>query len=463
MRAVEMMDQRATTKDAPYKEVPYSQPDGRLKKRDDGCYIIESNYELGDYESNIVNYLNQWAEKTPDRIWMAERDPANPDADWRTITYGEGKKRVDSISQALIDRGLDETTPVMILSQNSINHALLVFGCMQIGVPASPIATAYSQLPPAFNKLHHTVELLEPKVIFAEDGKSHEKGLKSLDLGGIELVCCTNPPEGLKATPWDDLISRAPSNQVGDAYGKTGPDSVGKYLFTSGSTGMPKAVPQTQRMMCADQKALKVVIPEQPDKPSVYLDWLPWNHCYGGNSNFHGVLREGGTFYIDDGRPLPGQFEKTVRNLREISPTRYLGVAVAHALIVEQLEKDVSLRKTFFKELDYLAYGGASLPQEIWQRYQDLAVKEKGHKILFYTGWGSTETAPVASTLHWPYDGTGNIGHPLPGVTLKLVPVGTKMEVRLKGDIIFPGYYRQPDKTEAAFDEEGFYRIGDAL
>ncbi|MBI1181313.1 MAG: AMP-binding protein [Alphaproteobacteria bacterium] len=452
------MDQKTTL--APFMPIPHAEPRGRMTRRPDGSIIVENLLELGPYERNVVAYLHKWAQKRPGQVWLAQRAK---DRSWETVTYAEGLARVNALSQALLDRGLDQAKPLMILSGNSINHALLVMAALQVGVPASPVATAYSTMPGAHAKLHHVFDLIEPKLLFVEQGTPFEAALGALDLAGVELVVHDDPPRGFAGTPFADLLATTPTDAVRAAYERTGPDTVGKYLFTSGSTGMPKGVPQTQRMMCSNQKAGEVIFPNDPSYVPVIVDWLPWNHCYGGNSNFNGILREGGSLYIDDGKPVPELVGRTLDNLREIAPTEYLSVAAGHAMVVHALEEDEGLRRNFFSRMRKLGYGGASLPHEVWQRYQDLAVRETGQRLLFRTGWGSTETAPVSSTLYWPIEGTGNVGLPMPGTTLKLVPNGDKLEVRVKGDNIFPGYYRQPEKTADAFDEEGFYKIGDAM
>lgn len=454
------MDKSVETSAAPFLEINRAQPNATLERRDNGEMIMRSGYALGECESNIVNYLRRWAVEAPDRVWLAQR---GKDGEWETVTYGAAMAEVKALSQALLDRGFDQATPLMILSGNSIAHALLTFAAMQVGVPVAPIAVAYSTMGGALKKLHHVVDLLEPRMIFVESGADFQGALEALTLDGVEVVCREDPPSDVTATSYSDMASTAPTDAVDVAHGRTGPDTVGKYLFTSGSTGMPKAVPQLQRMMCANQKASSILFPPDPDNPPVIVDWLPWNHCYGGNSNMFGLLREGGTFYIDDGRPIPGQFDATIRNLREIAPTKYLNVAAGHAMLVHELEEDTDLRRHFFSRMTALAYGGASLPEELWRRFQDLAVKELGKRLIFYTGWGATETAPVSSNLHWPYEGSGNIGHPLPGMELKLVPNGSKLEVRVRGDHVFEGYYRQPEKTASSFDEERFYKIGDAV
>lgn len=350
------MDKSVETGAAPFLEINRAQPNAILERRENGEMILRSGYELGDCESNVTNYLRRWAKEAPERTWLAQR---GKDGAWETVTYGAAMAQVNALSQALLDRGFDQTTPVMILSGNSIAHALLTFAAMQVGVPAAPIAVAYSTMGGALKKLHHVVNLLEPKMIFAETGSMFQGAFDALSLDGVEVVCREDPPGGVQATLFSDLAGTTPTDAVDAAHAQTGPDTVGKYLFTSGSTGMPKAVPQTQRMMCANQKASSILFPPDPETPPVIVDWLPWNHCYGGNSNVFGLLREGGTMYIDDGRPIPGQFDATIRNLREIAPTKYLNVAAGHAMLAHELEADAALRKHFFSRLTALAYGDA--------------------------------------------------------------------------------------------------------
>jgi feruloyl-CoA synthase len=454
------MDQKTDTSAVPFLPVPMAEPKATLERRDNGELVVHCDYPIGDFGPSIVAFLHRWAAETPNNMWLAER---GHDGDWIKMNYGDALTRVNAISQYLLDRDFTADTPVMVLSGNSIEHALLSFGAMQIGVPYSAIAQPYSTMGGGFKKLHHVVNLIKPRLIMVQEWAPYAEALSQLDLDGIEVVCVEDIPAGADATSFAYLLDTSPTAAVMAAYDTTNLETVGKYLFTSGSTGMPKAVPQTQRMMCANMKGNEILFPPDPENKPIYLDWLPWNHCYGGNSNFNAVLRDGGEFWIDDGRPLPGQFDATLRNLREVRPTRYLGVATSHGMMVTALEKDPELRKIFFSRLTHLGYGGASLPQEVWERYQTLAAQETGHRIMFYTGYGSTETGPVAATLYWPYEGTGNIGLPMPGTTMKLVPNGSKMEVRMKGDSIFPGYFQMSEKTAESFDEEGFYKIGDAL
>jgi feruloyl-CoA synthase len=312
-------------------------------------------------------------------------------------------------------------------------------------------------------KLRYIFELIRPGLVMVQDGPTFAKALAALDLRGVTLVHVQRAPEGLDSLPYAALAATKVTPAVDAALARVNGDSVGKLLFTSGSTGMPKAVINTQRMMCANlTMAMQTRALAPDDPPPVYLDWLPWNHTMGGNATFHTLLGHGGTLYIDEGRPLPGAFDTTLRNLREVSPTTFSNVPAGYAMLATALEQDEELAQRFFARLNLLSYGGATLSDDLYRRMQALAVKHTGRRIVFFTGWGSTETAPTATSTYWETERVGLIGLPHPGVELKLVPAGPKYELRLRGSIVTPGYHRQPELTKAAFDEEGFYRIGDA-
>jgi feruloyl-CoA synthase len=312
-------------------------------------------------------------------------------------------------------------------------------------------------------KLKYLFDLIRPAVVMVQDGPAFEKALKALPLDGVIVIHVARPCEGIKSIAFADLAATPVTRDVEDSIAQIAPDTVGKLLFTSGSTGMPKAVINTQAMMCANAAMMMQVRPRDPDAPqATYLDWMPWNHTMGGNALFNPVLTDGGTLYIDDGRPMPGMIEETLRNLREISPTYYANVPAGYAALAAAMEKDDALCRSFFKNLGMMAYGGARLPDDLYDRMQALAVRTTGERIVFYTGWGSTETAPTSTGTYWDTERVGLIGLPFPGVELKMVPVGEKYELRLRGVHVTPGYFGQPDLTAAAFDEEGFYCIGDA-
>jgi len=444
---------------APFRPLSALPPAVDVERRQDGTLILRCPYPLGDYESNIVAYLRRWASETPDRIMLAER---GCDRSWRKIAYREMRELADAIGQSLLDRGLNRDRPLMILSGNSIAHAAMTLGALTVGVPVAPVSPAYSLVSTDYAKLRHVFGLVEPGMIFIERGGRFERALAALDLRGVEIVVAGSPMGDRRVTKLEELTETPPTEAVDLAFGQVGPDTVAKLLFTSGSTGQPKGVINTQRMLCANQMMSAALWRMEDAEPPVALDWMPWNHTMAGNASFNRILRQGGTLYIDDGRPLPGEYEKTIANLREISPTAYSTAPAAFAMLADALERDDGLRRSFFRRLSHLGYGGASLPDEVWQRFQTLAVQETGMRLPFLCGWGSTETAPGATALYWAIEGSGNIGLPIPGCEIKMVPVAEgRYELRVRGPNVTPGYLRRPDLTAAAFDEEGFYRIGD--
>ncbi len=334
---------------------------------------------------------------------------------------------------------------------------------MQARIAVAPISPAYSLMSHDHAKLKYIFDLIKPGVVMVQDGPAFEKALSALDLKGVTVIHVQRPPAASASLAFADLAVTPITAAVDASVAAITPQTIGKLLFTSGSTGMPKAVINTQQMMCANAAMMMQTRPREAGSAEpVFLDWMPWNHTMGGNALFNPVLIEGGTLYIDDGRPMPGLFDETVRNLREISPTYYANVPAGYAALAAVMEKDDALCRNFFKNLGLLAYGGARLPDDLYERMQALAVRATGERIVFYTGWGSTETAPTSTGTYWDTERVGLIGLPFPGVELKMVPVGPKYELRLRGVNVTPGYYGRPDLTAAAFDEEGFYCIGDA-
>jgi feruloyl-CoA synthase len=447
----------------PFKPIEFLSRDVSVERRDDGTILLQSNHALKPYERHVPAFLAKWAAQAPDRIWLAQR--RGPDRDWLKVTYGEARRQVDALTQALLDRGFGPDKPVMILSSNSIEFALLSMAAMQVRAPLAPVSPAYSVMSQDHAKLRYVFDLIKPGLVFVQNGEVYARALAALDLDGVLLVHVDKPPPKMPSLPWSELVATTPTDAVAKSIERIEPKTVGKFLFTSGSTGMPKAVINTQEMMCANLAMGQMARTRRPDDPSpVQLDWLPWNHTMGGNATFQGNLAEGGTTYIDDGKPLPGLFEETLRNLREISPTYFANVPAGYAMLATALEKEESLAKRFFRNLNSLAYGGATLPSDLYERMETLAVKHTGYRLPFVTGWGSTETAPTATTVHWASERVGLIGLPFPGVQLKLVPTGEtgRYELRLRSVIVTPGYHRRPDLTAEMFDEEGFYKIGDA-
>ncbi|WP_339831988.1 AMP-binding protein [uncultured Parvibaculum sp.] len=443
----------------PFRDARYVEPKVEVERRPDGSIVLRNPHPLRPTPANLIEPIRKWAAEAPDRIWLGKRRPATEGfGDWDLLTYAEAHRKVNAIAQALLDRGLGQQAPVMILSGNSIEHALMTYGAILAGVPVAPVSPSYSTMSSDFEKLRYVVDLIEPKLIFMQESASFARGLAALNLDGVELVTV----DASRGTAFADLTDTTPGPAVEESYARLAPDMVAKYLFTSGSTGMPKAVITTQRMMCVNSVMPRSVTVEQDDdEPPVLLNWLPWNHCFGGNAILNNLLVAGGTLYIDGGRPVPGGFAETVANLREIAPTAYSNVPAAYTMLADELERDEALAKNFFSRLRTLAYGGAALSQDLYERIQRVAIAASGERIAFSSGYGATETAPTICNVHWPTERMGLLGLPLPGVELKLAPVGQKMEVRVRGACITPGYYRNPEKTRDAYDEEGFYRLGD--
>src|SRR5690242_10225670 len=452
----------ATVLDKPaFRKIEWLKRDIAVERRDDGTIILKSRIPLQAYEKHIPASLAKWAKQAPERIWLAQR--GGPDRQWRKVSYGEAKRTVDALTQGLLDLKLEPGRPVAILSGNSIEHALMTQAAMQARLPAAPVSPAYSLMSQDHAKLKYLFGLIKPAVVMVQDCPTFEKALRALDLTGVTVVHVERPFEGIESIAFADLAATPVTADVEKSIASITPDTVGKLLFTSGSTGMPKAVINTQQMMCANAAMMMQVRPRNPDGPiATMLDWMPWNHTMGGNAAFNPLLVDGGTLYIDDGRPIPGQFDETLRNLHEVSPTYYANVPAGYAALAAAMEKDDALCRSFFKNLTVMAYGGARLPDDLYDRMQALAVKTTGQRIVFYTGWGSTETAPTATGTYWDTERVGLIGLPFPGVELKMEPCGSKYELRLRGVNVTPGYFGQPELTKKMFDEEGFYCIGDA-
>jgi len=447
----------------PFKPIDFMSRDVNVERRADGTIVLQSNHALKPYERHVPSFLAKWASEAPDRVWLAQR--RGPAREWLKVTYGEAKKQVDAVTQALIDRGFGPDRPVMILSSNSIEFALLSMAAMQARAPLAPVSPAYSVMSQDHAKLRYVVDLIRPGMVFVQNGEIYARALAALDLEGVLLVHVDKPPLQMQSLPWSELVATKTTDAVAESVAAIEPKTVGKFLFTSGSTGMPKAVINTQEMMCANLAMGQMGrIRKATDPVGVMLDWLPWNHTMGGNATFQGNLADGGTTWIDDGKPLPGLFDETLRNLREISPTYFANVPAGYAMLATALERDEALARKFFANLNMLAYGGATLPDDLYERMERLAVKYTGYRLPFLTGWGSTETAPTATTVHWASERVGLIGLPYPGVKLKMLPTGEegRYELRLKSVIVTPGYYKRPDLTAQMLDEEGYYKIGDA-
>ncbi len=445
---------------APFASLHFAPAAVEVDRRADGTQVLRSPQPLQPYARCLGEHLERWAREAPERVFLAERAGAG----WRKLTFGEALREARAIGAALLARGLSAERPAMVLSDNAIDHALLMLGALHVGVPIAPISPAYSLMSKDYAKVKAIAGLLQPGLVYAADGAKFAGVLQAVDFGGAEIVLGANPPAGLQATAFADLRGM-PGAEVDRACAAVGPDTIAKFLFTSGSTGEPKGVINTQRMLCSNQQAISQLWPflaQGENGPPVILDWLPWNHTFGGNHNFNMMLANGGTLYIDEGKPAPGLIEKTVANLREVSPTIYFNVPRGFDTLIPFLEQDAALRKNFFNELQLIFYAAAALPQNLWEKLEQLSVRERGKRTVLVSSWGATETAPMVTSVHYQIERAGVIGLPAPGTELKMVPNQGKLELRVRGPNVTPGYWKRPDLTREAFDEEGFYRIGDA-
>ena len=417
----------------------------------DGSILLQSGYDLGPVDRSSGVWLDRWAAAAPDRVFLAERSGTC----WRTLTYAEVGEQVHALAGGLLGLGLDG--PILILSGNSVNHALLTLAAHYVGQVTVPVAEQYSLIPAAHGRLEYVADLVKPALVYADDEARYGD---ALDLVGVPAVCSKVNGRGAMAL---SVLIRGAAD-VAAAHATVGPDTVAKLLLTSGSTSAPKAVETTQRMMTTNQAQIAGALPFLADHPPVLVDWLPWNHVFGGSHNFNLVLANGGTLYIDDGKPLPALFPRTVENLGLVSGTISFNVPVGFARLVQALEADAALQKMYFRDLDMIFYAGASLPQDTWAKLERMALETAGRMPLITSSWGLTETAPAALLQHEPGQGAGIVGAPLPGVTARLIDDGTgRMEIRVKGPNVFTRYHANEARTSEAFDSEGFFRTDDAM
>ena len=432
----------------------------KMERRPDGSLLVKPDETLGAYPKVLTDRVARWASEFPDRICIAKRDASG---DWRRLTFAEVWQAIRSVGEALLGFGLSAERPVMILSENDLEQFILTLAGQHVGIPVAPISPPYSLVSKDLGRLRHIANLLTPGLIFAADGQRYQRALEAISAEKTPIVVTHSPPRGRQAILFSELHSTKPTSSVESAHARIEPDDVAKFLFTSGSTAMPKGVINTHRMICSNLQMINQVFGFLEEEPPVLVDWLPWNHTFGGNHNTGISLYNGGTFYIDDGRPGLDSFRETLRNLREISTTVFFNVPKAYEGLLPALRSDRELRETFFRRLKLLFYAAAGLSQPMWDAYRTLAQEACGERIIMVTGLGATETAPMAIQTTWETDHAGVIGIPVPGVELKLVPRDEKLEARVRGPNITPGYWRQPELTQKVFDEEGFYSFGDAV
>lgn len=435
-------------------------PRATFEPKPNGVVYIRSTETLGHYPERLTDCLKLWARQAPDRVFLAQRDS---DGNWETITYRETWRRVRRLAAGLLRQGLSPASALIILSGNSIEHALLALAAMHVGIPYAPIAPAYSLAVREYRALQHVWQNLAPGMVFVREGAQFSTALKAVVRGEVQVVHHKSAPDGFRSICLNDLEQDDPTAKVDFANEQTGPDSVAKILYTSGSTGLPKGVITTNRMLCSNQQMLRQVMPCLAEEPPVICDWLPWNHTFGGSHNFGIALYNGGTLFIDHGKPTTDSFNETVRNLRDIAPTAYFNVPKGYEMLVDALRADSVLRRNFFSRVKLLFFAAAGLNRKTWDELQEIAFETCGQEILVVTGLGATESAPFALSTGVEGSCPGWIGLPVPGVDAKLAPLEARTEVRLRGPSITPGYWRRPDLNANTFDEENYYRMGDAV
>lgn len=423
----------------------------------DGSHRLRSNTPLQPIEPSLAHLFRRAVERQPGRLFLAERDAAGV---WQGVTYEQARRKIDAVAQALLDRGLSAERPVMILSGNSVEHAILMLAGYTAGIPVAPISVAYSLQSQDHAKLKHINDLLTPGLVYVSDTAPFARALAHVD---APVVAGRNGGNLDNVTAFDDLARTSPAAAVEQAVAAIRADTIAKVLFTSGSTSFPKGVVNTHGMLTANQQQLNQCWPFMAEQPLVLVDWLPWNHTFGSNYTFNLTLYNAGTMYLDAGKPVPALIEHTVRNLRDVSPSVYFNVPAGFGALLPFLEKDEALARSFFANLQLIFYAGAALPQDLWERLEEISIRTTGQRVPLTSAWGTTETSPLATMAHFPLDRAGNIGVPVSGVELKLVSNGNKLEIRVRGPNVTPGYWRSPELTEAAFDEEGFYKPGDAV
>lgn len=452
---------------AKFRDFKFGVTQAVVSKQNEICYI-EADQPLLPYAHRMTDKLVHWATMQPDRTLYARRD-AVLNGDWRHLSFKQALDAARSIGQALLDRGLNAERPLVILSENSLEHAMLALGAMYVGVPYCAVSPAYSLVSQDYDKLRHVLDTLMPGLVYAEDWKRYGKAIQAVVPKDVEIAInniadeAVNAPTTTKITRFSDLLETKLTPAVEAAMHATGPDTIVKFLFTSGSTKLPKAVINTQRMICSNQQQMRQSMPAILLEPLVLVDWMPWNHTAGGNHNFYMVVYNGGTMYIDDGKPTPALLNETLRNLREVAPTWYFNVPVGFEAIARAMETDDTLRRNFLSRVHQLFYAGAALAQPIWDSLYASAEKEFGERVVMTAGLGMTESGPFGLFVTTAHSKSGDLGLPAAELKLKLVPMGDKVEIRYSGPNITPGYWRNPEATKESFDEEGFFCTGDAV
>jgi feruloyl-CoA synthase len=444
----------------PFRPVRLGSTAASAERRADGSVLLKSKEELLSYPENLSQRLHHWAREAPQRTFLAQR---KPNGDWRHVTFADALLKARALGQALLDRGLNAERPVMILSENDLENAILALGALYVGVPYVPVSPSYSLLATDFAKLRRIADSIRPGLVFAASGQRYAKAIDAVFASSTEIVIARDPEGTSRATTFDQLLATTPSSAVDAAYEAVEAESIAKVLFTSGSTGFPKGVLFSHRMLCSNRQQVVQSLPFLVDEPPTLVDWLPWHHTFGGTQNLGIALYSGGSFYIDEGRALPELVMPTVQNLREIAPTIYFNTPKGFDALIPHFRRERALRERFFSRLQLIYYGGAKLPEPTWAALDELAIDTIGARVLIVSGLGSTEAGPTLTTTNWDPQRQALAGLPVPGVLVKLAPVGGKLELRCKGPCVTQGYWRDDRATRLAFDEEGFYCLGDAI
>jgi feruloyl-CoA synthase len=456
-----LIDTQSPADETPFADVHFAKRSLAIERSADGSLILKNLTPLASYPNQISDYLRHWAGTYPERIFLAEREPSGA---WRSLTYGEAMAAANCVSQSLIDFNLSSDHPVMALGGNSIEMAILSLGTMQIGIPFAPVSPSYSLMSEDFGKLKYIFELIDPAILYVPEAAPFKNALAAiLDENKTKRPILISNIDEPGFLAFSELTNRSPGSEVEQAYAQVNGDSIAKYLFTSGSTGMPKAVITTQRMLCANATGVCQQLPVLEDHPPVVVDWMPWHHVAAGNLTFNVILRSGGTYYIDKGRPTLKEFDVTIQNLKSVQPTFFQNVPLVYERLAPYLEEDDKFAQHFFGKIDFMLYASAPMPAPVQQRLDRISTKAVGKRIPFISSLGATETAPACILCHWPSKAPGNLGLPMPGVDIKLVPISGKMEMRVKGPNVTPGYFGNADATKAAFDADGYYCMGDAV
>jgi len=437
----------------------------QTRQTSEGVMYVQADQALAPYAVRLMDRLVHWAKTTPDRTWMAQR-VRNSDGtlgDWRHITYAQALQSARCVGEALLHHNLSADRPVAILSENDLDHALLVLACLYVGVPHCSVSPAYATISQDYDKLRHVMHTLTPGLVFASSAQRYAKAIGAAVAPTTTVVLASGQLDGRATLAFADFLATPPTAAVDAAHLATGADTIAKFIFTSGSTKLPKAVVVTQRMWCANQQQMRQSMPVLAEEPPVLVDWLPWNHTFGGNHNFGLVIYNGGTLYLDEGKPTPGGMAETIRNLREIAPTVYFNVPTGFEVIAEVMKTDDLLRKNLLSRVKMFFFAAAALSQPVWDSLFESAEREVGERIVMNTGLGMTEAAPFSIAVNSPNVKAGYLGVPTPGLELKLVPMDGKTEVRYRGPNITPGYWRNDGATQESFDDEGFFCSGDAV